>query len=1606
MELYHIMTLRSPAVPPANRQSKSQIPLKSDLPPYYPTTDPISSLISSIPEPSKSTVVYGTKVATPFHTSSVNNILSGLPEFVHLNQNFARPSKPLNHYDSPCEYPPVMPPKHFEYGASPGAYSATFSKPLSNAGTFPSDLPDWPLDESCHWKPNTEATPPQSTVGAFFLDPPDWPLDENCYQEEADNKSPSPADAFTSEPPDWPLDEDCYLEWEEEDNAPPSSPDSEVQAPQEQSSKLEQETPLSDAQDTTSAATTKDPTPTDPLENKNEAPALPISTLGILTHDPGGPSSWTSWTINPEDQQDQDGACGNQIQDPASPPGPPVEKNEAPATPRTISDPPAPTDPLGVKSEAPAPPRSKLGLLVHDPGDSSPRICRPSNQTGLEGSPPCRNRTQDSPVPEDHHCKYFWTQERRRTSDREEQWRVAAVLRHRKWRTPPWPFLRKWTHPPMARNPVPQSLDCLTILLYQTSTGKHFLVKALCYLYLCVYILNFSTRVVNILYIFACRHRVMPRIPRYGDTGDVQIISPYPPEQAIQLLPLLNIVKEEPTETPTGTSPLRSEAAQSITGSDHLELSALEISENLGRTTPSQEDKTTILKPLRENGPVRVIFPLASSLHCPFCFGKPGTKVIGSHGCIGDFQKHLKKLHTDVEKTFMCRKCSRTNDGLRGMKRHVAHNCTPFRTPVRIPTAEHKSLNDSTNTPTEPNQPAALQSAPHQEPPPSPPRPAIREPEPRSVDLTSPKPTTPVPQTTKDNTKTAGTPIKGTRNPRKTATPEMEPGQQNTRQVKEATAEDTEEFLEISEALSGYNLQELLTSYHRQEHNNKDPPARNHQKVWIKKIGDEKNDQEKFETIKEFYSNLIKEQTIKRNNRKNKGANRERPIQKETQAHKSAINLKYSGEEAGRLQKAYNFNKKRTMQEILEGSSPLCNIPKKNLEAYFQKNNVPKDHHQQKGGIKIPPRTRKWQLHKRSPGSPQQAHLNRRDRRKYSPNGRKASRYSFIKKAKKKTNPENRRPIALGNTIGKLYSAIIADRIKRFATNTNLISSPQKSFLEYEGCLEHNFVLQSLIEETKRAGREICIGWIDLANAFGSVPHHLIFETLEASGIPENYIQISRDLYKGASTTIKTKNGSTSEIPILCGVKQGCSLSPITFNIHIKPIIRTLEHLGRNLGFKVFDRITTTLAYADDLVITAKNKEALDTLLDTLSDQATKAGLKMKPQKCATLHLLCRGRRRVPQTPFNIEGAPVPAMTKDESYLHLGVPTGFRKSRSLNRTLQDLETEIPPSQGGAGLLPFRDRAELYKIAQAFKMLTSKDANTENLAKIFLKLTVNRKLGRSASGEGMAVYLSGRLDQGFDCDSGDVASLWSEARNATRRLRNTLRARWTWDPDSCTLSITLLDTQSKMRTKIGPSMKHQLIGKLRQALQEYYLETLLLKRDQGKTFEVTCQNQCSTPSSRLVWSSERDPSACPPALPCAFRRVKNTPRCCLRTPKEGPENQRGSEDQPKTPQLILLPKMWPYYLKIGTRLSPPQEQNKIKKYEVLAEEFRKDGYKVDLEAFLVGSLGGWDNKNERVLRMLEVSPRYAELMRQLMCTDTIKCYRDIYVEHISGKRQYQ
>ncbi|EFN80934.1 hypothetical protein EAI_12932, partial [Harpegnathos saltator] len=80
------------------------------------------------------------------------------------------------------------------------------------------------------------------------------------------------------------------------------------------------------------------------------------------------------------------------------------------------------------------------------------------------------------------------------------------------------------------------------------------------------------------------------------------------------------------------------------------------------------------------------------------------------------------------------------------------------------------------------------------------------------------------------------------------------------------------------------------------------------------------------------------------------------------------------------------------------------------------------------------------------------------------------------------------------------------------------------------------------------------------------------------------------------------------------------------------------------------------------------------------------------------------------------------------------------------------------------------------------------------------------------------------------------------------------------------------------------------------------------------------------------------------------------------------------------------------------------ERKFAKYAPLAEAFSRLGYRVIVTAFVVGALDSWDPCNEPVLGLLRIGSTYASMMRRLIVSDTIRWFRDIYVEHISGACQ--
>ena len=262
----------------------------------------------------------------------------------------------------------------------------------------------------------------------------------------------------------------------------------------------------------------------------------------------------------------------------------------------------------------------------------------------------------------------------------------------------------------------------------------------------------------------------------------------------------------------------------------------------------------------------------------------------------------------------------------------------------------------------------------------------------------------------------------------------------------------------------------------------------------------------------------------------------------------------------------------------------------------------------------------------------------------------KGSNTILIYKGNDTNNLDNWRPIALQNTLYKVYASIIARRMSNWATTNEILSNSQKGFLPVEGCFEHGFVLKSILQDSRRNRKAACVAWLDLKDAFGSVPHHVLFETLRLTGLRGATLAVIQDIYSGASTSVRTASTTSDPIPCRRGVKQGCPLSPILFDLVIEVVIRAMEEVPR-AGYQIAHTNIKTLTYADDLCAFASSPSIIQQMLARAQEAAAWAGLTFNPRKCAALTMVRGGgiRQRVDRPQLKIAGELIPTLPWEAS---------------------------------------------------------------------------------------------------------------------------------------------------------------------------------------------------------------------------------------------------------------------------------------------------------------------------------------------------------------------
>ena len=255
-------------------------------------------------------------------------------------------------------------------------------------------------------------------------------------------------------------------------------------------------------------------------------------------------------------------------------------------------------------------------------------------------------------------------------------------------------------------------------------------------------------------------------------------------------------------------------------------------------------------------------------------------------------------------------------------------------------------------------------------------------------------------------------------------------------------------------------------------------------------------------------------------------------------------------------------------------------------------------------------------------------------------------------------DPLQNRCITILCCIAKVYSSILNSRLKKYLEDNELLVEEQNGFRSSRSCIDHIFVLVTMLRNRKEIGKETFLAFIDYKKAFDSVERNCLFYKLAKMGIKGRMYQAISSLYSNPKSRVVLGDYMTDYFDCPIGVKQGDCLSPTLFSIFINDL--ACEVKDSNIGIKIktegdpnigIDYNLNILLYADDIVCAAESENDLQDILFIIENWCKRWRLEINLTKTNILHVRST-RKQQSKFAFLFDKKPVPYCN---SYKYLGI---------------------------------------------------------------------------------------------------------------------------------------------------------------------------------------------------------------------------------------------------------------------------------------------------------------------------------------------------------------
>jgi hypothetical protein len=168
-------------------------------------------------------------------------------------------------------------------------------------------------------------------------------------------------------------------------------------------------------------------------------------------------------------------------------------------------------------------------------------------------------------------------------------------------------------------------------------------------------------------------------------------------------------------------------------------------------------------------------------------------------------------------------------------------------------------------------------------------------------------------------------------------------------------------------------------------------------------------------------------------------------------------------------------------------------------------------------------------------------------------------------------------------------------------------------------------------------------------------------------GLNSKMYRIITNLYEVVESCVMINDEYSEFFKIEAGVRQGCILSPVLFNLFINGIAKKIK--AANIGVKYNDteEIITQLLFADDIVLLANNANELQQLIDIVHDESKKWQFKVNLDK-TNIVVFNQKKNENEQHTFKLDDKEL-QVVNEYKYLGVNVENGLRWNEMKKRML-------------------------------------------------------------------------------------------------------------------------------------------------------------------------------------------------------------------------------------------------------------------------------------------------------------------------------------------------